>query len=89
MYNCKLFFFVSEDDFLSFFFVKLFKACTDPFLDDNIEMARLLRKHNREHELIIIDNGCPHAFLNMKNLSEETRNSFYKVYSVLEKIVNN
>lgn len=50
-------------------------------------MAKLLHKHKREHELIIIDNGCSHAFLSMKNLCEETKDSFDKVYSVLEKIL--
>lgn len=48
-------------------------------------MARLLRKHEIPLELTVIDNGCTHAFLNMKNLCEETRSAFHKVYCIIEK----
>lgn len=58
-------------------------------MDDSIEMAKLLKKKNIQHELLVIDNGCTHGFLNMRNLCEETREASNQAFRVLERILNN
>ena len=58
----------------------------DPFLDDNIEFAKRLRNNKVNIEILIVDNGTPHGFLNMKNLTEETNEASDEILNVLKEI---
>ncbi len=43
---------------------------------------------NVDLEFLIVDNGSPHGFLNMKHLCDETKTSSFQVYCIIEKIIN-
>jgi acetyl esterase/lipase len=47
----------------------------DPFLDDNVELAKRLKMENVKVTLDIL-NGIPHAFLNFTKVSPECNNAF-------------
>ncbi len=51
-------------------------------------MAKKFRRKNVDFELLVVDNGSPHGFLNMRHLCDETMTSAMQVYSVIEKIIN-
>jgi hypothetical protein len=38
-------------------------------------------------EILIVDNGTPHGFLNMKNLTEETNEATEEVLNVIKEII--
>ena len=63
------------------------QACNDPFLDDNIELAKRLRKIGVDIELNIVDNGVPHGFLNLRNLSDETRQSYEETVEIMRNVL--
>ena len=46
-----------------------------------------MKKLNVNLELLIIDNGIPHGFLNMNLLSKETWEGFVEVTNCLGKII--
>jgi hypothetical protein len=51
-------------------------------------MAKKLKMQNVDLEFLIVDNGSPHGFLNMKHLCDETKTSSFQVYCIIEKIIN-
>ncbi len=63
------------------------KANEDVFLDDNIEMAKLFRKLNIAHELVIIDTGACHPFLNLRFACDENKIAYDRVVSILQNII--
>lgn len=69
-------------------FLILNKACNDPFLDDNIEMFKRLKRLNVNAELLIVDNGSPHGFLNMQSLVEETHEAYEEALEHLRMVFN-
>jgi hypothetical protein len=64
------------------------KACTDPFLDDNITMAKKLKNLKVDSEILIVDNGTPHGFLNMQSLSSETHDAFQETLKHMRRLIN-
>jgi acetyl esterase/lipase len=60
------------------------KSCNDPFLDDNLHMAKRLRAANAECELLIVDNGSPHGYLNMQSLVGETHEAFAESLAMIK-----
>ncbi len=63
------------------------KANEDVFIDDNVDMAKLFRKLNVDHELTVIDNGASHAFLNLKCACGENKSAYEQVLSILRNII--
>lgn len=74
-------------------FLKIFpkkitkKASNDPFLDDNIEMAKRLKSLNVPFEIIIIDNKVGHAFLNLHTLTKETTEAFEQATTCIRNLI--
>lgn len=77
-----------DDKFISQFPTTCLITASDPFLDDNIELAKRLKKLGVKIDVLIVDNGTPHGFLNMKNLSEETADAAEEVLNVLKEIIS-
>lgn len=63
------------------------KACADPFIDDNIEMLKRLKHLKVNADILVVDNGSPHGFLNMHTLTEETQEAFVECLDLLKELV--
>ena len=61
----------------------------DPLLDDNIEFCKRLKKNYVKFELLVIDNKTPHGFLNLQNITPETKESLDEISYYLQRILNN
>lgn len=69
-------------------FIKILKqASNDPFLDDNIEMAKRLKSLNVPFEIIIVDNRVGHAFLNLHTLTQETTEAFEQATTCINNLL--
>ena len=50
-------------------------------------MAKRFKKLKVDVELLIVDNGTPHGFLNMQSLSSETHDAFDECMKYLKEII--
>ena len=51
-------------------------------------MAQRLKSANVPFELLVANTGVPHAFLNMKNLTNETQDAYEQVVRLILKLLN-
>jgi acetyl esterase/lipase len=56
-------------------------------LDDGIKLAKRLRENGAYHELIVIDNGSCHGFLNMCSFNDESYEATTKVADLLKSLL--
>ncbi|CAF0709865.1 unnamed protein product [Brachionus calyciflorus] len=77
---------LSSDTVLSKFPRTCLIGCNDPFLDDSLEMYRRLIKLNVKTDLLVVDNGSPHGFLNMQSLAIETHEAYEEVLEYLRNL---
>jgi len=78
---------LSDDSVLSKFPQTFLIASNDPFLDDNIEMAKRLKSLNVPFEIIIVDNRVGHAFLNLHTLTQETTEAFEQATTCINNLL--
>jgi hypothetical protein len=51
-------------------------------------MAQRLRNANVPFKLLVANNGIPHAFLNMKNLTYETQDAYDELVELILNLFN-
>lgn len=60
----------------------------DAFIDDNIEMCKRLKKMKVKLDVLIVNNDCPHGFLNMQTMCDQTHEAFEETLKLLKELVN-